>query len=107
MSITNQSLLSKIIEGNVKSRLTDHISSHNLLTPHLSMAFYARGNDADCLINEPKGDYSPSHRGVTTAAANSAMQGARGPRGPKQAARIYFLHYKTLLYFRCLWLCTV
>ena len=29
-------------------------------------------------------------------------RGARGPRGPKQAARKYFLHCKTLLYFSCL-----
>ena len=38
-------------------------------------------------------------RGVTTAPADPAMQGARGPRGPKlQAARKYCLHCKTLLY---------
>jgi len=43
MSITNLSLLSKIIECSVKSRITDHLSSHNLLTPHQSRAFYAKG----------------------------------------------------------------
>ena len=35
-------------------------------------------------------------RGVTTAPANPAMQGTRGLRGPKQAARKYFLHHKTV-----------
>jgi len=29
--------------------------------------------------------------GVTTAPADPAMQGARGPRGPNQDARKYFL----------------
>jgi len=56
MSITNLSLPSKIIERSVKSRLTDHLFSHNFLTPHQSRAFYWRGNEADCLIDEPMGE---------------------------------------------------
>ena len=34
--ISNLSLISKIIERVVKSRLTDHLCSHNLLNPHQS-----------------------------------------------------------------------
>jgi len=34
--ISNLSVISKIIERIVKSRLTDHLSSHNLLNPHKS-----------------------------------------------------------------------
>jgi len=63
MTITNPSLLSKIIERGVKSRLTDHLSSHNSSLVQ-GRAFYARGNEADCLINEPREDYSPSQTAI-------------------------------------------
>jgi len=49
----------------------------------------------------------PQGRNCTALQTLPCKGEARGPRGPKQAARKYSLHCKTLLYFRCLWLCTV
>ena len=105
--------------SNILPSLDSRISAHPTSTPRpLTVSDSCDVNDGvsrcmgqnDGLWNTSQHDHPVSiayrkTRGVTTA--NPAMQGGRGPRGPKQAARKYFLHDKTLLYFRCLWLCTV